>query len=266
MLNEESFNMNDYDEESIAIGMESKYCMALIKRFKIEQAKQDRGGIYGETQRSMAYNSNKIEGSTLTEDQTATLFESRYLPTSDEPYRAKDIEEMTGHFLMFNKMLETIESPLTQQLIKDFHYALKAGVFEDRANGYAIGEYKKRKNTVARLNTAAPEKVEERMAALLREYSARDKNIETMAWFHAQYELIHPFQDGNGRTGRMILYRECLKNNLIPVIVHSDNEIRYKSALNKAQTSNDYAGLILYFRDEQARYRKMCDEYDILED
>ena len=116
--------MNDYDEESIAIGMESKYCMALIKRFKIEQAKQDRGGIYGETQRSMAYNSNKIEGSTLTEDQTATLFESRYLPTSDEPYRAKDIEEMTGHFLMFNKMLETIESPLTQQLIKDFHYAL----------------------------------------------------------------------------------------------------------------------------------------------
>ena len=87
-----------------------------------------------------------------------------------------------------------------------------------------------------------------------------------MAWFHAQYELIHPFQDGNGRTGRMILYRECLKNNLIPVIVHSDNEIRYKSALNKAQTSNDYAGLILYFRDEQARYRKICDEYDVLED
>ena len=96
----------------------------------------------------MAYNSNKIEGSTLTEEQTASLFDTGTLPKSDDYYRAKDVEEMNGHFLAFNKILETIEQPLSQELIKQFHYELKSGVFEDRANGYAIGDYKKRPNII----------------------------------------------------------------------------------------------------------------------
>ena len=110
----------------------------LLDRFQIEWKRRDRSGVYGFTQRLMAYNSNKIEGSTLTEEQTASLFDTGTLPKSDDYYRAKDVEEMNGHFLMFNKMLETLDQPLSQDLIKQFHYELKSGVFEDRANGYAM--------------------------------------------------------------------------------------------------------------------------------
>ena len=134
----------------------------LIQRFKIEQQKRDRSGIYGFTQRLMAYNSNKIEGSTLTEEQTASLFDTGTLPRSDDYYRAKDVEEMNGHFLMFNKMIDTLDEPLSEALIKAFHYELKSGVFEDRANGYAIGEYKKRPNMIGIYETALPEDVPEK--------------------------------------------------------------------------------------------------------
>ena len=146
----------------------------LLERFQIEWKKRDRSGIYGFTQRLMAYNSNKIEGSTLTEEQTASLFDTGTLPRSADYYRAKDVEEMNGHFLMFNKMLETLEQPLNQELIKQFHYELKSGVFEDRANGYAIGDYKKRPNMVGMYETALPGKVPGEMAALLTWYDAQE--------------------------------------------------------------------------------------------
>lgn len=122
----------------------SSFIHFLLKHFKIEYTKHERSGIYGFIQVLMAYNSNKIEGSTLTKEQTASLFDTGVLPKSEDYYRAKDVEEMNGHFLMFNKMLDTLDLELTEELIKAFHYELKSGVFEDRANGYAIGDYKKR--------------------------------------------------------------------------------------------------------------------------
>ena len=109
--------------------------------------------MYAYTQRLLAYNSNKIEGSTLTEEQTASLFDNGILPKSDDYYKAKDVEEMNGHFLMFNRMLNTLDKALTQKLIKQFHYELKSGVFEDRDNGYAIGDYKKRPNMIGMYQT-----------------------------------------------------------------------------------------------------------------
>lgn len=115
----------------------------LLERFRIERERFGRSGVYAYIQRVLTYNSNKIEGSTLTERQTALLFDNGTLPQSDDYYRAKDVEEMNGHFLMFNKMLDTLDEPLSQKLIKQFHYELKSGVFEDRANSYAIGDYKK---------------------------------------------------------------------------------------------------------------------------
>ena len=120
----------------------AEFIQFLLERFLIEWKRRDRSGVYGFIQRLMAYNSNKIEGSTLTEEQTASLFDTGTLPKSDDYYQAKDVEEMNGHFLAFNKILETIEQPLSQELIKQFHYELRSGVFEDRANGYAIGDYK----------------------------------------------------------------------------------------------------------------------------
>ena len=143
----------------------SEYKKWLIDRFLIERKRFDRSGIYAYTQRTMAYNSNKIEGSTLTPEQTASLFDSGTLPKSEDYYRAKDVEEMNGHFLMFNFMLDTLHEPLSQEMIKRMHYELKSGVFEDRANGYAIGEYKKRANMVGIYKTTLPENVEAEMKA-----------------------------------------------------------------------------------------------------
>lgn len=145
----------------------------------------------------MAYNSNKIEGSTLTEEQTASLFDTGVLPKSEDYYRAKDVEEMNGHFLMFNKMLDTLDLELTEELIKAFHYELKSGVFEDRANGYAIGDYKKRPNMIGIYETVLPSQVSDEMSQLLAWYNNQDISLEILAEFHARYESIHPFQDGN---------------------------------------------------------------------
>ena len=139
----------------------------LIRRFRIERKKFDRSGIYAYTQRTLAYNSNKIEGSTLNEEQTASLFDTGMLPVSGDYYRAKDVEETNGHFLMFNKMIDTLDEPLSEELIKAFHFELKSGVFEDRANGYAIGDYKKRPNMVGMYETALPKEVPEKMRELL---------------------------------------------------------------------------------------------------
>lgn len=177
--------------------MTSHFVEELIHRFEVEQQKNDRGGIYALTQRMMAYNSNKIEGSTLTEKQTASLFDTGTLSSEDAVIRAKDVEEMTGHFLMFNEMLKTYDLPLSHELIKRYHYKLKSGVFEDLANGYPVGEYKNRRNMVSDIVTAMPEEVEGRMTELLEWYHALPQHtLADLAKFHADYEAIHPFQDG----------------------------------------------------------------------
>lgn len=138
----------------------------LIERFVIERKKFDRSGIYAYTQRALAYNSNKIEGSTLTEEQTASLFDTGMLPVNDDYYRAKDVEEMNGHFLMFNKMIDTLKEPLSIDLIKAFHYELKSGVFEDRANGYAIGDFKNAQIRIGIYETVLPKEVPSKMEHL----------------------------------------------------------------------------------------------------
>lgn len=230
----------------------------LLERFEIEKKKFDRSGVYAYTQRLLAYNSNKIEGSTLTEEQTASLFDNGTLPKSDDYYRAKDVEEMNGHFLMFNKMLDTFAEPLTQELIKRFHYELKSGVFEDRANGYAIGNYKQRPNMIGMYQTVRPENVDEEMRTLMDWYVKQEIAIPVLAEFHARYESIHPFQDGNGRTGRLILFRECLKNGIVPVVIEDANRNEYLDALNhyREEMSLDY--MVELFEKEQMFYMEKC--------
>lgn len=233
----------------------------LLERFKIEKEKFDRSGIYAYTQRLLAYNSNKIEGSTLTEEQTASLFDNGTLPKSDDYYRAKDVEEMNGHFLMFNKMLDTFDEILTQELIKKFHYELKSGVFEDRANGYAIGDYKKRPNMIGIYQTTKPEDVSGEMDLLLTWYFKQNVTISVLAEFHARYESIHPFQDGNGRTGRLILFRECLKNGIIPVVIEDINRNMYLEGLKKYRQEKNVTQLVELFKKEQNFYLEKCNYF-----
>lgn len=243
--------------------MENNQMVDLLKRrFHIEAGKQDRGGVYALTQRKMAYNSNRIEGSTLTEKQTASIFETGTIRADGSIFRTKDVEEMTGHFTMFNYMLETCEELLSQTLIKAYHYRLKAGVFEDIANGYPIGEYKNRRNMVSDIMTSTPENVEEDMKALLDSYNEKEShNLKDLAKFHAKFEKIHPFQDGNGRTGRMILFKECLRSNVMPFIIGDDRKADYYECLNNAQQNEVYEPLIQFFEQEQERYTEMVKDF-----
>jgi len=232
----------------------------LIKKLKerlfIEFNKRDRSGIYAVTSRELAYNSNKIEGSTLTENQTASLFDTGLLPVSDNVYRAKDIEEMNGHFLMFNHMLKTLDEDLSEELIKKFHYELKSGVFEDKANGYNIGEYKARPNIAGTMQTSLPVNVSDDMKELLIWYKNSEKNLRSIALFHLKYEKIHPFQDGNGRTGRVILFREALKNDIIPPIIHDENRVEYIEGIKEYSDTDSSEKLLELLMKEQNKYMK----------
>ena len=178
--------------------MNSKdFVEGLKQRLLIEFKKQDRSGVYGYTQRSMAYNSNKIEGSTLTEKQTASMFDTGTLYTDDPDviFRTKDIEEMNGHFKMFNYIMKNMYEPLSEDLIKEMHKNLKEGVFDDFANGYAVGEWKKRENRVSDINVALPKEVPEKIHQLLASYTGKE-NIEL--------KDIAEFQDRAVKTARSI--------------------------------------------------------------
>lgn len=235
---------------------------SLIKRFLIEHEKNDRGGIYAYTQRKLAYNSNKIEGSTLTERQTATIFDTGTIYADGTLFRTKDIEEMTGHFKMFNYMLEVFDEPLSEEIIKQFHYHLKVGVFEDMANGYPVGNYKNRANIVSDIKTSMPEQVSSDMQTLVARYNEKDKHtVEDIAIFHADFEKIHPFQDGNGRVGRMIIFKECLKNRIVPVIIEDDKKVEYYECLNRAQQRKEYEKLFQFFYEEQSKYEQEMNQF-----
>ncbi len=233
----------------------------LIQRLQIEFKKQYRSGVYGYTQRHLAYNSNKIEGSTLTIKQTSAIFDTGSLSPNDTYIRTKDIEETTGHFLMFNYMLETFKEDLSEDLIKKYHYYLKSGVFEDIANGFPIGEYKNRANRVSDIKTTAPMEVPHKMQELLKKYKELENvTLEDIAKFHVEYESIHPFQDGNGRTGRIIIFKECLKNNIFPLIIEDERKQEYYDALNEAQKNNDYQKIIdLFIREQKIYYDNVKD-------
>jgi Fic family protein len=236
-----------------------EFMTALKKYLKIEFSEQIRNGVYGYTSRELAYHSNKIEGSTLTKEQTASLFDTQAIVSTDslEVYRSKDVEEANGHFLMFNHMLKTLDKELSEKLIKELHYQLKAGVFEDRANGYKIGDYKDRANVVSDITTAKPAQVPDQMSALISEWNTKTKSEITLTDildFHAKFEMIHPFQDGNGRVGRILIFRECLRNNSVPFIFDADNKIAYRTALNTSQKSGDYTLLLKVAETAQKKY------------
>ncbi|MDO4961979.1 MAG: Fic family protein [Eubacteriales bacterium] len=242
--------------------MYNEKAIKILARLQTDFENQDKTGLYGLTQYKMAYHSNHMEGSTLTEDQTAFLFDTESIGGDGEVFRSKDIEEAQGHFLMFNHMLKTMAEPLSERLVKEYHKCLKAGVFEDRANGYAIGVYKTRANRVGNIQTALPGEVPGKMQALISEYNQIGSvDYCVLARFHAEYECIHPFQDGNGRTGRMILFRECLKNGLIPIIIRDHNSVKYKLELGKAQKTGNMQPLVSLFESEAKWYESQAESF-----
>lgn len=263
---------NLHKKESAVTPMATRqadYVRELKKQLLLQFESNDRQSVYGYTQRTMGYHSNRIEGSTLTPEQTAFMFDTGVIvPGGDDfPVRTKDVEEMTGHFVMFNHMLRHMDEPLSEQLIKDMHRQLVSGVFEYRANGYAIGDYKRRTNYVGNITTSLPQDVPEDMRDLLGWYDSLEKvDLRSVAEFHSRFEHIHPFQDGNGRVGRMILFRECIRNDIPPVIIHSENKTEYVRNLNASQTAAAMEGLVRYMAEEQRAYMEatipMLFDYD----
>lgn len=185
-----------------------------------------KGGIYHRTQIDLAYNSNHIEGSRLTHEQTRYIFETNTIGISQDALNVDDILETVNHFRAFDEILREAMSPLTADFIKHLHGILKAGTSDSRRAWFSVGDYKRLPNEVGGMATTAPEDVPGAMDSLLSEYQAKERKTFTdLLDFHVRFESIHPFQDGNGRVGRLILFKECLANRIVPFII--TDELKY---------------------------------------
>ena len=218
------------------------------------------GSLYHKTQIDFAYNTNHIEGSTITPDETASIYDTgTILTSSDKVIVLKDATEIQNHFTLFKYMLDTIDDNLTEDMIKKFHFILKNGTLTDEEKvWFNVGEYKSKKNFVGDIITSLPSKVSNDMKNLLKWYeSISNKTLEDIIEFHVRFEKIHPFQDGNGRVGRMIMFRECLYNNIMPFYIEDRNKDFYIRGLKKYQIENEKGYLIDTCLNSQDNYEKM---------
>lgn len=204
----------------------------LLEILQREKANKYSGGIYHKTQIEMTYNSNHIEGSRLTHDQTRYIFETNTIGVTGEAVNVDDVIETSNHFRCIDFIIEHAKSALTEKMIKELHLMLKTGTSDARQEWFAVGEYKKMPNEVGGMATTMPEDVAAEMQALLAAYSAKKaKTLEDILDFHVRFERIHPFQDGNGRVGRLIMFKECLKYNIVPFIIEDNLKMFYYRGL-----------------------------------
>jgi len=234
-----------------------------IKKALIEQRKMNlSGNLYHKTQVDFAYNTNHIEGSTITSEETSSIYDTgTILASEDKVLVLKDMNETKNHFSLFKYMLDTINEPLNESIIKKYHFILKDGTLTDEEKKwFNVGDYKKLKNYVGNIITSAPNEVDNDVKKLLQWYNAIDKkNIENIIEFHVKFETIHPFQDGNGRVGRMIIFRECLVNNIIPFFIEDRNKDFYIRGMKEYQINNEKGYLIDTCLNSQDNYGKMCE-------
>lgn len=204
----------------------------LLSRLREEQANRIKGGIYHRTQIDLTYNSNHMEGSRLTHDQTRYIFETNTIGVSSEAVRVDDIVETINHFRCIDLIISRAHERLSEDLIKELHRVLKSGTQDSLRDWFAVGDYKKLPNEVGGIETTAPERVHVEVVALLKSYNAiKHKSLDDLLDFHTRFERIHPFQDGNGRVGRLILFKECLANHLVPFIITDEIKMYYYRGL-----------------------------------
>ena len=221
------------------------------------------GGIYHRTQIDLTYNSNHIEGSRLTHDQTRYIFETNTIGFANENLRVDDIIETANHFRCVDMIIERAEQRLSEALIKELHAILKAGTSDSRKEWFAVGEYKRLPNEVGGNETTPPERVKQEMRTLIREYNAlKNKSLDDILDLHYRFEAIHPFQDGNGRVGRLIMFKECLANGIVPFVITDELKYFYYRGLQQwpqireylrdtcLTAQDEYKHLLDYFRVE----------------
>ena len=213
----------------------------LLSILQEEKRTKYAGGIYHKTQIDLTYNSNHIEGSRLTHDQTRYIFETNTIGVENEVLNVDDVIETSNHFRCIDLIIDHAASTLSEHFIKKLHHILKTGTSDSRKDWFAVGEYKRLPNEVGGMQTALPEEVADKMKALLSDYNAvPKKTLDDMLDFHVRFEHIHPFQDGNGRVGRLIMFKECLKYNIVPFIIEENLKLFYYRGLKEWYSEKVY--------------------------
>lgn len=213
----------------------------LLSILQEEKRTKYAGGIYHKTQIDLTYNSNHIEGSRLTHDQTRYIFETNTIGVENEVLNVDDVIETSNHFRCIDLIIDHAASTLSEHFIKKLHHILKTGTSDSRKDWFAVGEYKRLPNEVGGMQTSLPEEVADRMKALLSDYNAvPKKTLDDILDFHVRFERIHPFQDGNGRVGRLIMFKECLKYNIVPFIIEENLKLFYYRGLKEWYNEKGY--------------------------
>ena len=213
----------------------------LLSILQEEKRTKYAGSIYHKTQIDLTYNSNHIEGSRLTHDQTRYMFETNTIGVENEVLNVDDVIETSNHFRCIDLIIDHAASTLSEHFIKKLHHILKTGTSDSRKDWFAVGEYKRLPNEVGGMQTSLPEEVADRMKALLSDYNAvPKKTLDDILDFHVRFERIHPFQDGNGRVGRLIMFKECLKYNIVPFIIEENLKLFYYRGLKEWYNEKGY--------------------------
>lgn len=234
----------------------------LLHHLKEQKEMQLKGGIYHRTQIDLTYNSNRIEGSKLTHEQTRFIFETNTIGAFNQSVLVDDIVETSNHFRCIDLIIYKAEAKLTEAMIKELHFILKTGTSDSRKDWFNVGSYKKLPNEVGGNSTCLPADVPERMKSLLSDYHRKKKKtFQDIIDFHYQFEIIHPFQDGNGRVGRLILFKECLANNIVPFIIDDDLKLFYYKGLQEWPRVKEY--LLDTCLTAQDNYKKVLTYFEI---
>ena len=233
----------------------------ILQALRDEKSAMLSGGIYHETQVLLTYNSNRIEGSKLSEDQTRLIFETNTIG-AEEGVPVDDIIETANHFRAIDYIIDCAEEPLTEDIIKALHKILKTGTRDSHISWFNVGEYKSRPNVVGGKETTKPAKVSAEMKKLLDTYSdLSDVDIRDIVRVHHDFERIHPFQDGNGRVGRLIAFKECLRFNIVPFIIEDSKKMFYYRGLKEWDMESGF--LIETCLDGQDTYKALLKYFDI---
>lgn len=236
--------------------------ITLLDILKEQKVSKYSGGIYHKTQINLTYNSNHIEGSCLSHDQTRYIFETNTIGLENEVLNVDDILETANHFRCIDMIIDHAKDVLSEKFIKELHFVLKNGTSDSRKEWFVVGDYKKIPNEVGGMNTTLPEEVAQRMKELLKEYNdKKEKSFEDILDFHVKFERIHPFQDGNGRVGRLILFKECLKYNIVPFIIDDHLKMFYYRGLKEWDYEKGY--LIDTCLSAQDKYKADLDYFRI---
>ncbi len=233
----------------------------LLNLLREEKGMKLKGGLYHQTQVKLAYNSNRIEGSMLSEDQTRYIYETNTIATEkEETASIDDIIETINHFQCFDYMLDIADQELSEDIIKEFHKILKNNTSDSRKEWFNVGDYKEKPNMIGDQKTVVPSKVKGEMAKMLINYNQISKiTFEDIIEFHYSFESIHPFQDGNGRVGRMIIFKECLKNEIDPFIIDEQHKLFYYKGLKEFPEERGY--LIDTCYSAQDRYKELLEYF-----